>query len=152
EKAGLNAGDGVGADHAIRFANIHTRKPGGALKESLSGDPQAGSNDAANELTLARDHVEAGGGAEVNDHTRTAELFEAGHTVHNAVGPNLSGIVVLHWHSRLDSGLDKERSDAEVAFADFAQDGIDRRNYRRDDDVLYAADLDGIGSKQVAEE
>src|SRR5439155_4905738 len=96
--------------------------------------------------------VKSGGGTEVYDYAGAAIFPECRHTVGDAVGADLSRILVVHRHTRAYTWLKEERLGAEVAFANLAQRGIHRRDDGGDDDSMNGGDLDIGGGKQVAEE
>ncbi len=101
---------------------------------------------------LARNYVEGGRRAKIHDDARTAKLFEGRHTVDDAIGADLGGIVIVHRHAGLDARLDEQRARVEVSFADLAQGGVERRHHRRDHGALHRAHFQSIHRKQIAEE
>ena len=92
----------------------------GALEEGIGGDTDAGTNDATQIFALDRNAIESGGRPEIDDDARASIFFERGHSVHNAVGTDLRGVVVMHGHSGFHAGLDEEGLEIEITLADLA--------------------------------
>ena len=85
---------------------------------------------------LARDRLEGGGGAEVDDDRRPAEEVEGGHRVGDAVGADLLRVVVEDRQPGLHARLDDERREAEVALRHAAQRARDPRHRRAQRDAV----------------
>ena len=108
--------------------DLHSRETRGAGKECVRRDAEPRGDGAAEELALARDDVEGGGCAHVDDDGRAAEKIERGDAVHDAVRADFAGVVREHGQAGLHAGLDEERADLEVGLAETAQARVQRRH------------------------
>ena len=77
-KAALQVGDGIGADDLGGALDIHAAQAGGARKQRIGAEAEAGCDGAAQVLALGGDHVERGRGAEVHHDARAAIALEGG--------------------------------------------------------------------------
>ena len=124
------------------LANLHARQARGALKKRVGGNADAGANHSAKILAFRGNAIEGGRGAEIDDHAGTAIFFECGHAIHDAVSAHFGGIVVVHRHAGFHSRLDQQRLGIEVALANLAEHGIERRHDRRNHDAVNAGSLE----------
>ena len=93
-KAGLHAGDRVGADDSGGFFEIDQRQAGGAAEKRFRGDADAGGDDAAEVFGVGGDGVEGDGGAEIDDDAGAAVFVERGDAVDDAVGADFRRVIV----------------------------------------------------------
>ncbi len=140
-EAGLEVGDGVGADDFGGALDVHAAEAGGAGEQGVGADAEAGGDGAAEVFAACGDDVEGGRGAEVDHDARAAVALEGGDGIDEAISAQFGGIVDEDGHAGLDAGFDEEGLDAEVLFADLAQCAFDGRDDAGDDDV---ADLIGV--------
>ena len=105
--------DGVLGDHRPRPQQLDLAQLGAAPAERLQRDVDAGGDRAADVLPARADHVEGGGGAEVDDDRRTAEQLGGREGVDDPVGADLARVVHQHRyagaHARLDDHLRARR-------------------------------------------
>ncbi len=58
----------------------------------------------------------------------------------------------MHGHASLNAGLDKQRLQIEIAFANLAQHWVERRHHRRNHDAVDSRRLQARHGKQIAEQ
>ena len=119
-QARLQMADGVGAYDFGGALDVDAAETGGAGEERFGAEPEAGSDGSAEIFAFLGDDFEFGGGAEVDDDAGAAVALNGGNAVADAVGAELGGVVDEGGHAGLDAGLDEERVEIEVGFADLA--------------------------------
>jgi hypothetical protein len=90
--------------------------------------------------------------AEIHDHARAAVFFKSRHSIYDAIGAYLRGIVIQHLHTGLDAGLNEQRFGIEVALAHLAQHRIERRHDGRDHDAVDVGNFDILHREKIAED
>ena len=151
-EAALQVADGVGADDFCGALDVDAAQAGGAIEKRVGAEAQAGRDGAAEILAAGGDDFKLGRGAEVDHDARAAVFLICGDAVGNAIGAKLGGVVDQQLHAGLDAGLDEERLDVEVGFADLAQRGVDGRNDGGDDDVGDLARRHAVHLEKIDEE
>src|ERR1700678_1711841 len=120
-KAALQMADGVGADDLGGPFDVDAAQAGGAGKQRIGTQAEAGGDDAAEILPAGGNDLKFRRRAEVDDDRRAPVFLEGGDGVAQPVCPQLSGVVDQNRHAGLDAWLDEQRIDVEVDFADLAQ-------------------------------
>src|SRR4051794_40886728 len=95
--------NGVGPDGARGPLDVDAGKLGGPREESVRGDAEAGSDDAADVFAARGDDVEGGGGAEVNDDDGSAVARESRDPIDDSICAELGRIVDKQRHAGFDA-------------------------------------------------
>ena len=123
---------------------------GCAAKQRFRRNANARADNSPDVLALRRDTIESRGGAEVHRDAGPSVLFKSRNRVHDAVRTHFGRIVVEHRHAGLYARLDEQRFAIEIALANLAQNGIQRRDDGRNHDTANAGNLDRVHGEQVA--
>src|SRR5215211_9008392 len=140
---GLEALDGVLADHRPGCHQLDPAQLGGPLDQGVHGDLDAGGDGRAQVLAPLGDGVEGGGGAEVDHHHRPPVGGVGGDGVDHPVGPDLARVVGQDGQPGADPGLHDQRVDLAVAPDHLAQ-GLGQPGHDRGDDHPL-----GVGQREA---
>src|SRR5207248_7808294 len=114
DHAGLQALDGVLADHPGWPDQLHLAQLGRAGGQRVDGDLDAGGERAAQVLAAGGDHVEVRRGTEVHDDRRAAVQGVRGERVRDPVGADLLRVVDRELYPGPDARLQDLRRHAAV--------------------------------------
>src|SRR5262249_19191579 len=113
----LHAGHGVATNDRARPNQIDPRQLGGGMEQGIGADADAGGDRPAEVLALGGDDVESRGRAEVHHQTAAAVALVGSNGVDDAIGADLTRVVVKNRHAGARPWADDHRLDAEVAQA-----------------------------------
>jgi hypothetical protein len=112
------------------------RSPAARPNSAFEADLDAGDDRAAQIGAVGRDHVEGGGGAEVDHHGRAAVAVERADGVGHPVGTHLGRVVVADRQAGLHARSDHHRLDAKAVLAHLAQLGGHKGHAGTDGDAM----------------
>ena len=117
DRTGLQGLGRVAADGPLRLAHLDLGESGGAARERLHRDLDAGGDRAADIVALGVHDVEVGRRAEVDDDQRRSVGLEAGHCIGDAIGADLGRVPEQDTNAGAHAGPQHERREAQVLLA-----------------------------------
>ena len=117
----LQVADSVGADDFRWALDVDAAQPCRPIEERIGAQAKAGCDCAAEILAASGDDLKLCCGAEIDHDAWAAILLICGNAVGVRSAPSSLGVVDEQRHSGLDAGLDEERLDVEIRFADLAE-------------------------------
>ena len=144
----------VSRQMAWGFDQFDPGQLGRFLEQGFRGNADARGNGAPQVFPFRRQGTEGGGGTEVDDdQVPFVPVQVMGcHCIDDPVRPDLGGIVVIQFQSRVDLAGHHKGGNAEEPLAHIAQRHQERRNHRGNDDVFNILHIHAAVGKHAAQD